>query len=102
MSKIIKFQPSFRIVDSCKYCMYSHWKFKNKFLSTKEEYFCLHMIYKAKLEELKQAKIPTYQGDKDSKYVDWQESSSYVYIENPDAILDGCPLEEYVEEKVTP
>jgi len=96
MTKIIKFKPSYRLIENCKYCAFSHYEYKNKW-STKSNYFCLRLATVATIDELKKLKIPVYQGDKDGKYVDKLTGNSYAYIENPDEILSDCPLEEYNE-----
>ena len=91
MTKIIRFKPSECLVENCKYCMYSHYQYKNKF-SMKEDYFCLRLVTVASIATLKKSKTPVYQG---GKYVDQLTDESYAYIENPDSILSECPLEEY-------
>jgi len=96
MTKIIKFKPSYRLVENCRYCMYSHYGYKNRW-SMQTNYFCLRLATVASIDELKKLKIPVYQGDKDGKYVDHLVDNSYAYIENPDNILSECPLEEYNE-----
>lgn len=92
MSKVIRFKPSERIVDNCKYCMYSHYETHNIFFP-KTDYFCLRLGI-GPINALKKEKIPIYQGD--GEYgVDKLTDQSYAYIENPDAILPDCPLEDY-------